>query len=95
VEVQGAEVEPGAEDAEQRAAEPAPPPAPPAPPPLSAREIEVLGLVASGRTNREIAAVLRLSPRTVHNHVARILAKTGVTNRAAATAFALRHGLCG
>jgi non-specific serine/threonine protein kinase len=60
---------------------------------LSAREIEVLRLVAAGHTNREIAAALRVSHRTVHNHLAHILIKTDSPNRTAATAFALRHGL--
>jgi DNA-binding CsgD family transcriptional regulator len=60
---------------------------------LSAREIEVLRLVAEGRTNRQIARHLVLSERTVPVHVRNILTKTNSANRAAATAFALRHGL--
>jgi len=60
---------------------------------LSAREAEVLRLVAAGRTNREIADALSLSPATVKNHVANILAKTDTDNRAAAAAFAQRRGL--
>jgi ATP/maltotriose-dependent transcriptional regulator MalT len=60
---------------------------------LSAREVEVLGLVASGKSNREIARTLVLSEKTVANHLANIFAKTGADNRAAATAFAIRHGL--
>jgi DNA-binding CsgD family transcriptional regulator/transcriptional regulator with XRE-family HTH domain len=60
---------------------------------LSAREVEVLRLMAAGRSNREIAATLFLSERTVDAHVRHILAKTDTENRAAATAFALRHGL--
>jgi DNA-binding NarL/FixJ family response regulator len=60
---------------------------------LTQRELEVLRLVAAGHTNREIAAELHLSPRTVHNHLAHILTKTKTANRTAASAFALRHGL--
>jgi DNA-binding NarL/FixJ family response regulator len=60
---------------------------------LSAREVEVLRLVAQGKTNREIAETLVLSERTVINHVSHIFAKTGMDNRAGAAAFALRHGL--
>ena len=60
---------------------------------LSAREADVLRLVAAGRSNREIAAALVLSAKTVENHLARIYAKVGAENRASATAFAVRHGL--
>ncbi len=60
---------------------------------LSKREAEVLRLVAAGKSNREIAAVLFLSEKTVANHLANILSKTGTENRAAAAAFAIRHGL--
>lgn len=60
---------------------------------LSRREIEVLGLVAQGYTNRDIAATLVLSEKTVTNHLTAIFAKTGVQNRAAATAYAFRFGL--
>ena len=60
---------------------------------LSEREVEVLGLVAQGRTNRDIAAALVLSEKTVTNHLTAIFAKTGVDNRAAATAYAFRSGL--
>lgn len=60
---------------------------------LSAREIEVLRLVAQGKTNREIAQLLVLSERTVINHVSHIFAKTGTDNRTGAAAYALRHGL--
>jgi DNA-binding CsgD family transcriptional regulator len=75
----------------------APPAAGEAPEPrvagLSARELEVLRLVAAGRTNREIAGALVLSENTVARHLTHIFTKTGVENRAGATAFALRHGL--
>ena len=60
---------------------------------LTAREVEVLRHVAAGKTNREVAAVLFLSEKTVGNHLASVYAKLGVASRAAATAFALRHGL--
>lgn len=61
--------------------------------PLSERELEVLRLVARGKTNRQIAEELVISERTVINHLSHILIKTGAENRAAATAYALRHGL--
>ncbi|MGN6360027.1 MAG: AAA family ATPase [Thermomicrobiales bacterium] len=60
---------------------------------LSAREVEVLRLLTTGLTNRQIAEQLSLSTPTIKNHVAHILAKTGTDNRAAAAAFALRHNL--
>jgi DNA-binding CsgD family transcriptional regulator len=60
---------------------------------LSAREVEVLRLMAGGRTNREIADALSLSVHTVSAHVRTILAKTDADNRTAAGAFARRHGL--
>jgi DNA-binding NarL/FixJ family response regulator len=55
---------------------------------LSSRELEVLRHVAGGKTNKEIAAQLVLSERTVERHVSNIFAKLGVPTRAAATAFA-------
>lgn len=60
---------------------------------LTPRELQVLRLVAAGRSNRAIAAELVLSERTVDRHVSNILAKLGVPSRAAATAFAYRHRL--
>ncbi|MFE3461805.1 LuxR C-terminal-related transcriptional regulator [Nocardiopsis aegyptia] len=60
---------------------------------LSRRETQVLRLVATGSTNREIAAELVLSERTVERHVSNILAKLGVATRAAATAYAFEHDL--
>ncbi len=60
---------------------------------LTPREVEVLRLLATGRTNREIAAALFLSTYTVRNHVTHILEKTGTQHRAAAATFAVRHGL--
>ncbi len=61
--------------------------------PLSEREIEVLRLVAAGRTNREVAAALTISERTVDRHVSNIFTKLDVSSRAAATAWAYEHGL--
>jgi DNA-binding CsgD family transcriptional regulator len=60
---------------------------------LSAREVEVLRLVALGLSNAVIAERLFLSPRTVKAHVANIFAKIGVHDRTAATAFARQHGI--
>jgi ATP/maltotriose-dependent transcriptional regulator MalT len=60
---------------------------------LSERELEVLRLVAQGRTNREIAAMLVLSEKTVARHLTNIFAKIGVENRSSATAYALNHQL--
>jgi DNA-binding CsgD family transcriptional regulator len=61
--------------------------------PLSQRESEVIGLLAAGRENAEIAAVLGVSVHTVERHVANIFIKIGVRNRAEATAWAHRRGL--
>ena len=60
---------------------------------LTAREVEVLRLVATGRTNRVIAAELFLSEKTVARHLSNIFTKLGVSSRAAATAYAYRHDL--
>jgi DNA-binding CsgD family transcriptional regulator len=60
---------------------------------LSSREVEVLMLLAAGRTNREIAATLSVSVHTVNTHVKTILGKTGSANRVEAAAFAHTHGL--
>ena len=60
---------------------------------LTAREIEVLQLVASGKTNRTIATELFLSGKTVARHVANIFTKLNVSSRAAATAYAYEHDL--
>jgi DNA-binding NarL/FixJ family response regulator len=61
--------------------------------PLTARECEVLRLVAAGRTNREIATTLVISEHTVARHVQNIFAKLDVGSRAAATAYAYEHGV--
>jgi DNA-binding CsgD family transcriptional regulator len=60
---------------------------------LTDREIEVLRLVAAGKTNRQIAAALGLSAHTIARHLANVYAKRGVASRTAAAAFALRTGL--
>jgi len=60
---------------------------------LTERETEVLALVASGLSDREIAARLVLSPHTVHRHVANVRTKLGLPTRAAAAAAAARRGL--
>jgi DNA-binding CsgD family transcriptional regulator len=60
---------------------------------LSRRELEVLRLVASGKSNREIAAALVISEHTVARHVHNIFAKLGLSSRTAATAFAFEHEL--
>jgi DNA-binding NarL/FixJ family response regulator len=60
---------------------------------LTAREIEVLRLVCTGMTNRDIAATLVISQHTVARHLQNTYAKLGVPTRAAATAFAFEHGL--
>ncbi len=65
----------------------------PLPDRLTAREAEVLGLLAAGKTNKEIAGELVLSPATVERHVANLYRKIGARRRAEATAYALSHGL--
>lgn len=60
---------------------------------LSKRERDVLGLLPAGYTNQQIAELLYVSPKTIESHIGRVLAKTGLPNRAAAAAFAQRLGL--
>ena len=60
---------------------------------LSARELEVLRLVAAGKSNRAIASHLVISEKTVARHVSNIFTKLGLSSRAAATAYAYEHGL--
>jgi len=60
---------------------------------LTEQELRVLGLVAKGKTNKEIAKALYLGEGTVRNYVSSILSKLGLTNRAEAAAYAVRHGL--
>jgi DNA-binding NarL/FixJ family response regulator len=74
-------------------------PVPPAPVPdgalavLSARELEVLALVAAGRSNPQVAAELFISRKTAEHHVSNILTKLGVSTRAEAAAIAAHAGL--
>jgi HD-GYP domain-containing protein (c-di-GMP phosphodiesterase class II) len=60
---------------------------------LSAREVEVLHLLARGSSTKTIAKALVITPKTAANHVQSIYAKTGVTTRAAATVYAMQHGV--
>jgi DNA-binding NarL/FixJ family response regulator len=60
---------------------------------LSPRERQVVALVATGRTNREVAAELHISDKTVARHLSNVFAKLGLTSRAAATAYAYEHDI--
>ena len=60
---------------------------------LTDREVEVLRLVARGMTNKEVAAALDISTKTAGHHLQHVFEKVGVTTRAAATMFAMQHGL--
>lgn len=60
---------------------------------LSERELEVVGLIAEGKTNKEIAEALIIAEKTARNHVSRILGKLGLTRRSQAAAWAIRAGL--
>jgi DNA-binding NarL/FixJ family response regulator len=60
---------------------------------LTAREGDVLALVVEGLTARQIATRLVLSPRTVENHIQRVLRRLGVPNRASLVRYAIEHGL--
>ncbi|MFE6802002.1 response regulator [Streptomyces sp. NPDC057696] len=78
----------------ERLSEPAPAPAPVDPPDgITAREAEVLGLIAEGLTNQEIARALHVSTATVKTHINNLFAKTGLKDRAQAVRYAYRHGL--
>ncbi len=68
-------------------------PAPPLPEPLTERETEVLRELASGKSNKEIAAALVIAEKTVRTHVSNILAKLGVASRTQAALHAVRSGL--
>jgi DNA-binding NarL/FixJ family response regulator len=61
---------------------------------LSHRETEVIRLIASGLSNKEISSHLDLSDKTVKNHVSNILAKLSISARAEAAAYAIRAGIC-
>ena len=60
---------------------------------LTDRELEVLALLAAGRSNREIAGALVISGKTVARHLSNIFAKLGVSSRTQAAAYAFEHGL--
>jgi NarL family two-component system response regulator LiaR len=60
---------------------------------LTPREIEILSLLAEGKTNKEIAQQLTLSPGTVRFHVSNVLSKLGVSNRTEAVSLAIKHEL--
>jgi DNA-binding NarL/FixJ family response regulator len=60
---------------------------------LSEQELKVLALIAQGKTNKEIASSLYLGEGTVRNYVSNILGKLGLSNRAEASAYAIRHNL--
>jgi two-component system, NarL family, response regulator LiaR len=60
---------------------------------LSARELEILRLVARGLENSEIAEELSISPKTAKNHLSSVITKLGVSNRVQAAIYAVRHGL--
>ncbi len=62
---------------------------------LTVREVDVLRLAAEGRTTREIAEVLFISAKTVDRHIQNLYTKIGASNRAAATRWAVEHGLVG
>jgi len=70
-----------------------PPQRPPTPDPLSARELEVLRLLAQGKSNREIAEQLVIAELTVRTHVSNILGKLQLASRTQAALYALKEGL--
>lgn len=60
---------------------------------LTSREIEVLALIVRGASTRQVAQRLAITPKTAETHIERIYAKTGASNRAVATLFAVQNGL--
>ncbi|MEV7009587.1 response regulator transcription factor [Streptosporangium sp. NPDC051022] len=92
--VHGGQVLLAPEAAEAMLSGPAPAPAAAASvTPLTEREREVLALIASGRSNREIARELAVAEKTVKTHVSNVLMKLGVQDRTQAALYAVRHGL--
>jgi DNA-binding CsgD family transcriptional regulator/mannose-6-phosphate isomerase-like protein (cupin superfamily) len=65
----------------------------PGPAGLTAREVEVLVLIATGASAKQVAYALGITPRTASTHIERIYTKSGVTSRSGATRFAIAHGL--
>jgi len=78
---------------EEQPSVPTPVSPPPYPDKLTAREVEVLRVVAQGLTNEQVAERLVISPRTVDTHLTSIYSKIGVTSRVAATRYAIEHHL--
>jgi DNA-binding NarL/FixJ family response regulator len=70
-----------------------PPQKPLTPDPLTAREVEILRLIAQGRSNKEIAGQLAIAEETVHAHVSNILSKLHLASRTQAALYALREGI--
>ncbi len=60
--------------------------------PLTSRETAVLEQIAKGKSSKQIAHALEISPQTVKNHISRVFSKLGVTDRTSAVLLALRHG---
>jgi DNA-binding CsgD family transcriptional regulator len=60
---------------------------------LTAREVDVLRLVAQGLSAKQVASRLVISPKTARNHIEHIYVKIGASNRATASLFAMQHGL--
>jgi two-component system, NarL family, response regulator LiaR len=60
---------------------------------LSVRELQILQLLAEGKSNREIAVLLNLSPHTIKTHVSGIMSKFGVSDRVQVAVYAFRNGL--
>ena len=83
------------EHADPQKAAPVAPTTPTLSPPanLSPRELEVLRLIAAGRSNPQIAEALTIAPGTVGRHVSNLLAKTGLSNRVELATYAADHGL--
>lgn len=92
-EVRGGRLDPQAADAVLAAAGHRVPRRQPGPAGLTPRELEVLRLIAGGLSTKQIAQQLVISRKTARNHVQHIYAKTGVSNRAQASLFAVKHGL--
>ena len=86
-------IAPGAAARLVRAIADGPPDSRRTPEPLTAREREVLGLIAAGRSNKRIAFELGISEKTVKTHVGHLFAKLGVTDRTQAALLAVRRGL--